>query len=450
MSIVGFITYDGLAQPVYWADALAAPIKLKTVVPEFPDVVFIGGIASGINNSGNIVGALFQNSIFGAVAMYWADYSAEPKILYGSVSIAFAYDINNLGEIVGSIDFRPVYWTDYSTEAKPLIAEYPLAISVAYGINDSGEIVGGIVGETSEPLPAVFWQSVSDEGIRLNMDEFKGGAFSINNSGEIIGGWGGIFTNIDQPTIYWENSSDVPKLLNLNGGGFANGFNNSRAFVGYINTNDDPSLSVPTYWLNSSATPIALQFTGGSTGRANGISDPGPGPAPGPTTPTPSPSPTPTPTPLISNICFPAGTEITTDQGIIAIEKLIPEKHTLQGEPIEYITHTVTTCPYLIKVHAHAFGKNKPTKPLLLTKDHKIEYEGELVPAYQLLDCSSAVTKVRYTGEVLYNVLLATYGTMRVNNLRCETLEPSNPIACIYRGVAYKETKAERSRFKMQ
>jgi hypothetical protein len=142
---------------------------------------------------------------------------------------------------------------------------------------------------------------------------------------------------------------------------------------------------------------------------------------------------------LQSDICFPAGTEITTDQGAIAIEKLVPGQHTLQGEPIEYITHTVTACPYLIKLDAHALGQQKPAKPILLSKDHKIEFEGRMVPAYRFLDYSENVKKVRYTGEVLYNVLLKDHGVMRVHNLTCETLDPRSPIACTYQGIAYEE-----------
>jgi hypothetical protein len=74
-----------------------------------------------------------------------------------------------------------------------------------------------------------------------------------------------------------------------------------------------------------------------------------------------------------------------------------------------------------------------------MSKDHKIEYEGDLVPAYRFLDYVEGVKKVKYSGEILYNVLLEGYGTMSVNNLRCETLEPTSPIACVYRGVAYKK-----------
>ena len=150
-----------------------------------------------------------------------------------------------------------------------------------------------------------------------------------------------------------------------------------------------------------------------------------------------------------SNICFPAGTLIKTDQGEVAIEQLQRGKHTLGRQAIKHITQTISMDKYLIRVGKDAFGKNKPTRPTVMSKDHKIEYEGMMVPVYRLLDSFKDVTRVKYSGELLYNVLLAEYGTMSVNNLWCETLEPTSPIGCLYRGVAYKEEKLENMRFKI-
>jgi hypothetical protein len=116
---------------------------------------------------------------------------------------------------------------------------------------------------------------------------------------------------------------------------------------------------------------------------------------------------------------------------------------------IKHITQTISTDKYLIRVGKDVFGKNKPTKPTVMSKDHKIEFHGELVPAYRFLDYSEDVKKVKYSGEILYNVLLEEYGTMSVNNLRCETLDPTSPIGCLYQGVAYKERKIENTRFKI-
>jgi len=158
----------------------------------------------------------------------------------------------------------------------------------------------------------------------------------------------------------------------------------------------------------------------------------------------------PSPVPIVqSNICFPGGTKVSTDQGEVAIERLKPGRHTVGGKAIKHVTRTVSGDKYLIQIEKDAFGPNKPTKATVLSKDHKIEYEGELVPAYRFLEYSALVKKVKYGGEILYNVLLEEYGTMSVNNLRCETLEPTSEIACLYRGVAYKAVKVERGRFKI-
>jgi len=99
---------------------------------------------------------------------------------------------------------------------------------------------------------------------------------------------------------------------------------------------------------------------------------------------------------------------------------------------IQHITQTVTLDPYLICFEKHALGLRVPTQRTILSKDHQIEFNGHLVPAERFLQYSSQVKKVKYTGEILYNVLLATYTTLSVNGLRCETLHPDNVIARLY------------------
>jgi surface protein len=162
--------------------------------------------------------------------------------------------------------------------------------------------------------------------------------------------------------------------------------------------------------------------------------------AAGLTTPTPTPTPTPIPT---SNICFPAGTPIKTDQGIIRIDFLQPGKHTIKGQPILHITKTVTLDKYLIAFAPNSIGRNIPTARTIMTKDHQIEFEGRLVPAERFLDYSSEIKKVNYHGEILYNVLLANHSIMSVNGLVCETLHPENIMAKLYtNGYAEEERNA--------
>jgi len=148
--------------------------------------------------------------------------------------------------------------------------------------------------------------------------------------------------------------------------------------------------------------------------------------------------------PMASNICFPAGTPVQTDQGIFDIDLLHPGIHTIHGEPILHITKTVTLDKYLICFEANSLKRNIPTKKTIMSKDHKIEFGGQMVSAERFLNHSQAVKKVKYTGEVLYNVLLPGYSTIIVNGLRCETLHPENSIAKLYTNNRFKRSELKK------
>jgi len=135
---------------------------------------------------------------------------------------------------------------------------------------------------------------------------------------------------------------------------------------------------------------------------------------------------------VISNICFPSGTPIQTDQGIIPIEKLDKLRHTINRLPILHITQTVTLDKYLIAFAPNSVSKNLPKKTTVMSKDHQLEFAGRLFPAERFLDYSTQVKKVKYNGELLYNVLFAEYGRLNVNGLICESLHPENIIAQLY------------------
>ena len=55
-----------------------------------------------------------------------------------------------------------------------------------------------------------------------------------------------------------------------------------------------------------------------------------------------------------------------------------------------------------------------------------------MIKANDLLGKYRGVKKVKYTGHVLYNVLLENHDKMLVNNLICETLHPQNKVARLY------------------
>ena len=132
---------------------------------------------------------------------------------------------------------------------------------------------------------------------------------------------------------------------------------------------------------------------------------------------------------FIGNICFPANTPIRTNQGIIPIDKLDPEIHTIYNKPIVAITKTVTWDKYLVCFEKDALGLNHPTEKTIMSKHHKIYYKGKMIEAYRFKNTK----KVKYTGEVLYNILMNDYEKININNLICETLHPKNNVAKLYK-----------------
>jgi hypothetical protein len=135
---------------------------------------------------------------------------------------------------------------------------------------------------------------------------------------------------------------------------------------------------------------------------------------------------------LISNVCFLKGTLITTNQGDIPIEQLDPAIHTIRNKKIVLITKTITPDKYMICFEKHALGNNVPSQKTVISKNHQIFYKGQLIKAREfvgMIDNVDKVHKVKYEGDILYNVLLTDYNKMMVNNMICETLHPDNDVA---------------------
>jgi len=149
------------------------------------------------------------------------------------------------------------------------------------------------------------------------------------------------------------------------------------------------------------------------------------------------------PPPITSDICFPAGTPVKTDQGLLPIEKLKPGINTINRNRIEHITRTITNDNYLVCFEKDSLDINLPIRRTLISKNHKILYKNKLIEAYKFINSFHGVHKVEYNGELLYNVLMDDYYTMDVNNLICETLHPTNVIAQIHNSSYSKEDKAK-------
>lgn len=135
----------------------------------------------------------------------------------------------------------------------------------------------------------------------------------------------------------------------------------------------------------------------------------------------------------ISNICFTKGTPITTNQGNIPIEQLKPNINTIRNKQIVGITQTITQDKYLICFEKNALGNNIPSQKTIMSENHCILHNGTLIKAKNFIKMYENIYKIKYDGEVLYNVLMEEPDKMMVNNLICETLHPENYIAKLYK-----------------
>ena len=140
----------------------------------------------------------------------------------------------------------------------------------------------------------------------------------------------------------------------------------------------------------------------------------------------------------LSAICFLAGSEVKTDQGIIEIDKINPDIHTIKNKKIIAISKTRTLEKELIFIKKNSFDYNIPNKDTVITKNHKIFYNKQLIKAKELLH-NNGIELIKYNGEILYNVLMIEENIMIVNNLIVETLNPKNWISKLYINTRYMD-----------
>jgi hypothetical protein len=89
---------------------------------------------------------------------------------------------------------------------------------------------------------------------------------------------------------------------------------------------------------------------------------------------------------------------------------------------------------YLVYIEKNAFEKNCPSQRIVISKDQKIFYKNKMIPIYKCIGSyfNNFIRKIPYNGETLYNILLKKHSTVRVNNLVCETFNPSTLISQLY------------------
>ena len=142
-------------------------------------------------------------------------------------------------------------------------------------------------------------------------------------------------------------------------------------------------------------------------------------------------------------ICFPAGTPVTTDQGFVPIEKLNPDKHTIDGKKIVAITQTRPLFKEIVSIKKNALANNVPSQNTQISNHHMVSYQGNMIQACELANVCEGVNFIPYNGETLYNVLLEKHSVMTINNMVCETLHPRNVMAIIY-GSKFNTTEKDK------
>jgi hypothetical protein len=134
----------------------------------------------------------------------------------------------------------------------------------------------------------------------------------------------------------------------------------------------------------------------------------------------------------ISNVCFPAGTPVSTDQGVVPIEQLDKSVHTIRGKPIVALTKTLSRDSYLVCFEPDSFCPGLPEKRTIMSKEHAVMYKGAWTKARKLVQ-SGIGKKTKNHGHPLYNILLEEEGVCVVNGLLCETLHPQSGMARLYK-----------------
>jgi hypothetical protein len=90
---------------------------------------------------------------------------------------------------------------------------------------------------------------------------------------------------------------------------------------------------------------------------------------------------------------------------------------------------------WMVCIEPNALGNSIPSIKTLISPNHKV-FDPKLrlmVQARELVGSRSKyVYIVKYSGEILFNVLLKTHEKMIVNNMIVETLDPTNVVAQLY------------------
>jgi hypothetical protein len=130
--------------------------------------------------------------------------------------------------------------------------------------------------------------------------------------------------------------------------------------------------------------------------------------------------------------CFAAGTRIATPDGPVAVERLRPGDRVLTGaggvKKVRWIGRRRVDCRrhpdpervWPVRVAPHAFGMDRPRRPLLLSPDHAVFTDGVLIPVRLLLNGAS-IRQMRPALVTYYHLELLDHDVVLAENLPCES-----------------------------
>tara|TARA_B110000208_G_scaffold189652_1_gene251652 strand:- start:981 stop:1703 length:723 start_codon:yes stop_codon:yes gene_type:complete len=125
-------------------------------------------------------------------------------------------------------------------------------------------------------------------------------------------------------------------------------------------------------------------------------------------------------------LCFLGDTKVKTDQGPVAFHNLTTN-HSIGGKRIQKVIKVRNSDDSMIFIRKHSLGKGIPNKNTYIGRNHGIYLpDGSFVRARNLIT-NKGIAEHSRNPDLIYNVLLYTYGKMNVNGMTCETLNINDP-----------------------